>query len=484
MTAFSSRFPQILLCFLCFLQVYTTSLSSQPEIVIINTEMIAGPTDGDVTINLVAKRFTDLITFQFAIAWDPTILAFQSVDNFGLEALEENAFGTTEALDQGKLGVIWITEDFINGNSLEEGDVIFSINFKRLSFVPHNISFLGGSFPINTIPIEIISVDGELVQLQSENTKIISPNHELSGLVFFDENGDCLYQDTEQGIPNLLIQFSDQNRLYAATTDSTGHYQFEAFPGKYTLESAFPLSDNWEICNIQDTTTISFDVVNTTNHRDIPISVSVDCPALSVNVSNNRIRRCFDEVFWINYVNQGTQVAQDAYVIVKFDPFLEIVESNVEGIDLGNNEYRYELGDVSPLESESIRVIAKTNCENTALGQTHCVEAFIFPNTDCNPVSDLWSMANLELTGTCTEDSVQFVLQNTGIGNMVAGVIYQVFENLNSIDSGFIQLNQEQALTISYPANGSTYRFQTNQVSNHPIPVSYTHLTLPTILLV
>ena len=281
-----------------------------------------------------------------------------------------------------------------------------------------------------------------------------------------------MYQDNEQGIPNLLIQFSDQNRFYLAITDSTGHYQLQAFPGQYTLENTYPFNDFWEICNIQDTTTISFNVENTTNSRDIPVSVSVDCPALSVNVSNNRIRRCFDEVYWINYINQGTQIAKDAYIIVKYDPFMEIVQSSIEGLPLGNNEYRYELGDIDQLESNAFRVVAKTNCEDTALGQTHCVEAFIFPDTACNPVSDSWSMANLELTGVCNEDSVQFILQNTGIGNTIAGVTYQVFENLNSVDSGFIQLNQGQTLTISYPANGSTYRFQTNQVSNHPIPTA------------
>ncbi len=471
MTVFSSKFPQILLYLLCFFQVYTSSIYSQSEVVIINTEIISGPTDEDVTINLVAKRFSQIISFQFAMTWDPTILAFQSVNNFGLKRMDESSFGTSETLDKGKLGVAWITSDFGNGDTLEE-EVLFSINFKRLSFVPHNISFLGGSFPVNNIPIEILSANGMLVQLQSENTKIITPNHLLNGRVFFDKNKDCLFQNTEQGIPNLLIQFSDQSRLYAAITDSTGRYQFEAFPGKYTLESTYPLSDNWEICNSLDTTTISFDVENTTNSRDIPVSISVDCPALSVNVSNSRIRRCFDEIFRINYVNQGTQVAQDAYVLVKFDPFLEIVESSVEGIDMGNNEYRYELGDVSPLESNSFRVVAKTNCESTALGQTHCVEAFIFPNTNCDPISDLWSMANLELAGICTEDNVQFIVQNTGAGNMETGVPYQVFENLNSIDSGFIQLDQGRTTTISYPSNGSTYRLQTNQVNNHPIVTS------------
>ena len=155
------------------------------------------------------------------------------------------------------------------------------------------------------------------------------------------------------------------------------------------------VADFWEICTIQDTTTISFNVENTTNSRDIPVSVSVDCPALSVNVSNNRIRRCFDEVYWINYINQGTQIAEDAYIIVKYDPFMEIVQSSIEGLPLGNNEYRYELGDIGPLESEAIRVVAKTNCENTALGQTHCVEAFIFPDINCNLVSNLWSMAKI-----------------------------------------------------------------------------------------
>ena len=462
-----TTFTKIFFCCLCFFQVYTSSIYSQAEIVIINTEIISGPTDEDVTINLVAKKFSNLLGFQFTVVWDPAILAFQSTGDFGLEGLNEDFFNSNNSLTTGVLKVAWNTPV---GISLAEDEIIFSINFKRLSFVPHNISFLGGSFPENSLSIEFYNLDFRIVPFQSENTQILTPS-QLNGLVFFDENKDCIHQNAEKGITNLLLKFSDQNRFYFVRTDSKGRYQLQVFPGKYTLESTSPLSEYSENCSVQDTITIGFEVDNTINSRDISISALIDCPALSVSISNPRLRRCFEEFYLISYANTGTQMAEDAYVIVKFDPFLEIMGGQ-EGIPLGNNEFRYELGDIDRSERNSFKVFVKTNCENTSLGQTHCVEASIFPNVDCNLVSALWSMANLELTEVCADSSVQFILQNTGTGNMATSVAYQVFENLTRIDSGSIQLSQGQTRTFDYPSNGSTYRFQTSQVSNHPTPTS------------
>lgn len=470
------KFLSILFFIICFFPFQSSFLSAQIllDTVIINTEMVPGPTEDDITINLIAKRFPDIISFQFALVWDPTILSYQSVDNFGLTDLNEESFGTRDIQEEGSLRVVWLDNSF-TGITLEDGAILFSIHFKKKSFVPHNISFLGGSFPYNDISIEFSSLDfGTDIQLQSDNTDIIAPSHEINGLVFYDENEDCLYQESEQGIPNLFIQFSDRNKAYSATTDSLGRYQISVEPGQYIVKEAYPFNDYWTLCNSLDTTKVSFDISGTSNQRNFPVTVATDCPALSVNVSNGRLRRCFDELYVIRSINQGTQAVQDASVIVRFDPFLRIVNSSIagasiEGIALGNNEYRYELGQINPLESREIRVIAKTDCETTALGQTHCVEAFIFPTTDCHTVSDLWSGATLELAGTCTTDSVQFMLQNSGEGDMITSMAYQIFENLVVIDSGFVQLNQGQESTFSYPANGRTYRFQTNQVAEHPV---------------
>ena len=467
---------QIFFCSLLFFTFQYSPLSAQvlKDTVIINTEIVPGLTDEDVTINLVSKKFSGITSFQFELIWDPAILSYQSVGNFGLEGLEDKSFGQQD--DGSGLKVLWITNEFTTGTTIEEGAVIFSINFKRKSFVPHNVSFWGdNNFDFNRLSIEFVSSDFELdVELQSDNTDIVTPNHIIKGLVFFDENKDCMYQESELGIPNLFIQFSDQRITYSATTDSLGNYQVKVQPGNYVVKDTAPFNDYWEVCNDQDTTNVSFDIDGSNNNRNFPVKIVRDCPALSVNVSNGRLRRCFDELFVIRSINQGTQGVQDAYVIVRFDPFLRIVSSAIdgtpiEGIDLGNNEYRYDIGSLDPLESAEIRVITKTDCETTMLGQIHCVEAFIFPTIDCHTVSDLWSGATLELTSTCNADSLQFTLQNSGEGDMTNSVAYQVFENLAPIDSGFVQLDQGQVLTFSYPANGSTYRFQTSQVEEHPI---------------
>ena len=124
---------QIFFCSLLFFTFQYSPLSAQvlKDTVIINTEIVPGLTDEDVTINLVSKKFSGITSFQFELIWDPAILSYQSVGNFGLEGLEDKSFGQQD--DGSGLKVLWITNEFTTGTTIEEGAVIFSINLTSLS---------------------------------------------------------------------------------------------------------------------------------------------------------------------------------------------------------------------------------------------------------------------------------------------------------------------------------------------------------------
>ena len=300
MIQYSNTIKQLFFCFLLCFYFQSNSLSAQVlnDTVILNTEIIPGSTDEDVTINIIAEKFTNLASFQFELIWDNSILTYQSVENFGIEDLDEMSFGFGGNTQEDRsLKILWISSDFINGTSLEEGELLFSINFKRRSFIPHNVAFWGGNFSERFLSPEFLSADLEFLSFQSDNTDILTPNHIINGIAFIDENKDCIHQESEQGISNLFIQFNDRNITYSATTDSLGMYQIKVQPGNYVIKDAAPFNDFWTLCNVQDTTKVSFDIAGSSNQRDLPVSIERDCPALSVNVSNGRLRRCFDELY-------------------------------------------------------------------------------------------------------------------------------------------------------------------------------------------
>jgi len=109
------------------------------------------------------------------------------------------------------------------------------------------------------------------------------------------------------------------------------------------------------------------------------------------------------------------------------------------------------------------------DCDSTALGQTHCVEAHIFPDQICTTPPAGWSGANIEVEGSCDGQNVTFQIKNTGSGNMTETSHYIVIEDVIMRTENSFQLDSGDSLPdITLPANGSTYRVEAYQVDQHP----------------
>ncbi|MBK9014025.1 MAG: T9SS type A sorting domain-containing protein [Saprospiraceae bacterium] len=111
------------------------------------------------------------------------------------------------------------------------------------------------------------------------------------------------------------------------------------------------------------------------------------------------------------------------------------------------------------------------SCE-AELGQTHCTEARIYPDTLC-PQNANWSGANIEVEGNCVNDEVHLTIKNTGTGDMVAPLDYIVVEDVLMFDQGNFNLGAGQTMQLPpIAANGATWRLEAEQVPEHPYPGS------------
>ena len=87
---------------------------------------------GDVIkIDIQVNEFTDILAFQASLNWDPSLLKFISVSDFGMKDFGENSFGLTTA-DQGHVRFLWEPADAI---AITEGDstILFSSSFEIIS---------------------------------------------------------------------------------------------------------------------------------------------------------------------------------------------------------------------------------------------------------------------------------------------------------------------------------------------------------------
>ncbi|SEM70619.1 serine-aspartate repeat-containing protein C/D/E, partial [Staphylococcus hominis] len=89
-----------------------------------------------------------------------------------------------------------------------------------------------------------------------------NPTYSLGDYVWLDKNKDGIQNDDEKGIPGVYVILKDSNKkeLQRATTDDTGHYQFDNLQnGTYNVEFVIPNNYTPSPSNTIDNDTIDSD---------------------------------------------------------------------------------------------------------------------------------------------------------------------------------------------------------------------------------
>jgi uncharacterized repeat protein (TIGR01451 family) len=287
----------------------------------------------------------------------------------------------------------------------------------------------------------------------------------IQGNIAADENNNCQIDPSEIALEGWLIRTwnADNQFIFSTLTDSTGHYQLPKDSGNCNL-IMIPPNDYWESCSADS---IVITATTSTVIVDYSLQNIVNCPLLEVDIATGFLRRCFDNNYAVRYCNKGTTAANDAYIDVELDPYLTFISATLPSISMGNNVWRFSIGDVPIGACGNFSIVANLDCDSTVLGQSHCVSAHIYPDSVCinNPT---WSGAFVEVSGQCESDSVRFVIENTGNGDMQNQLNYVIVEDDLIFRTGTFQLNQYGQMFVNAPRNGSTWRVIAHQEPNAP----------------
>lgn len=429
------------------------SLSSAAQLIIILDSEQNGD---DVKTDFLATNFEDILSMQFTIRWNPDHLEFQDIDGLGLNGMTFSNFGTQNA-SEGLLTMSWFDPD-VEGITLVDGSSIFNLNFKSLSPDAPYIEIVG--WPTD---IEIFDADENPVTLITNN----STNNlgQIKGNVFYDLNENCVFDTGEPALNDWTIHSAGVYDFYSSSNHE-GDYSLFNNPG-ITLLSLIPPNDLWETCD----NNISVNVIDAgIQIVDFPVKPKVACSYLEVDISTSRLRRCLDNTYVVNFCNKGTVLADGAYIEIEFDPFFEINGSSLPWTTVDGNLYTFPIGDIAIGECGSFTVDFTLNCD-AVLGQSHCVSAQIFPNDPCIAPSPSWDGSSLEVNAECNGDSLLFHIKNQGadMGSPLEFIVIEdVMINMTSQDAAPILLASQQTHTLSFEANGSTFRMEVEQVPNHP----------------
>ena len=286
----------------------------------------------------------------------------------------------------------------------------------------------------------------------------------LQGRVFFDFDDDCEMDLNEFGFENWNIVAKGNDQTFYQTSDFEGNFSIPVADGDYEV-SMVPPSEYWSACtnainvslnNPYDSTTLNF-----------PVQVNQLCSYLEVDASAPYLSPCNSTDYYISYCNKGTDSAQDAYIIIDLDPNLTLTGSTQNFTSLGDNSYRFELGNIAISASDSFRVSVFVDCASIE-GQTHCFEAHIHPDTLCTPVGN-WDGSSLALEAACNGNQVDLRVRNIGAGDMTNLQGYVIIEDDVMLrPPGPLQIKTGKDSIFSFPANGSTYRIIMEQAEGHP----------------
>jgi uncharacterized repeat protein (TIGR01451 family) len=294
-------------------------------------------------------------------------------------------------------------------------------------------------------------------------------SYSITGKIYADLNANCRFDaGTEKPLANWLVKLENANKTLYGFSDSLGNYQIYVDSSVYSLSLQTP-NGYWQPC--QDSIYLSLNRNYPLHVQDFAVKSRTNCALMEVDVATPYLRRCFESSYTVRYCNRGTATARNVSVRLTLDKFLTFNSANRPLSNRNGNVLFFNIGDVGQGVCGEFRVNATVRCDSTFLGQTHCVEAHIFPDSICAPTSG-WSGANIAVSGSCRGDSVAFAIKNVGTRTTQSDVSHVIIIDDIIFLRGKVNLPPNGSKAISLPANGQTYRLISDQEANHPNPNS------------
>ena len=305
----------------------------------------------------------------------------------------------------------------------------------------------------------------------------------VTGFVFNDFSADCVRDTNEIGLGGRRLTINPGNIV--VQTNANGFWFIDSLAvNTYTITA--DTSGFWQrTCPVTQTFTVTT-TDEITYAPSFGFVSTAPCASPDVSIYMPLLRRCFiNQMVHVQVCNQNiaTGVLDTAYVEVQLDSLLIVQSASLAYTALGNNTFRFDVGTLYPGMCASFSISCSLSC-NAILGQTLCMEAEIYPADSCvfdtipdnteggvSPCTLPWDKSSLMVEGSCVNDSIRFVVYNTGdpgAGDMDCFAAIRLY-----IDGQFVLLDSvllaggDSAIFV-FSGDGRTWRFEADQHPLHP----------------
>jgi uncharacterized delta-60 repeat protein/uncharacterized repeat protein (TIGR01451 family) len=309
----------------------------------------------------------------------------------------------------------------------------------------------------------------------------------IYGKVYIDINENCLIDAGEAGLAvrNLIINPGN----IIIQSQNNGYWFIDSLPvGTYTV-TIDTSNRNWiPTCPITQTFTVVHpdSIVQELNFGFI----AYPCPSPDISILMPRMRRGFNnQQIYVQACNEytATGILDSAYTIVTLPSQITLQSASRTYTSLGNNRYRFYLGDINPGQCVNFTINATVTTQ-AVNGQTLCMNAELFPQADCvfdsiptpyddgpsgsvTPCTLPWDRSSLRVEGECVGDSVRFVIYNTGSfggGDMDCFAPVRVYVDGQWVLLDSIRINGGDSVVFMFAGTGGTIRLEADQHPLHP----------------
>lgn len=289
------------------------------------------------------------------------------------------------------------------------------------------------------------------------------PNR-ITGTIYVDSNENCIQDIGDTGLENVLVMATPGP--YYGRTNSYGQYNIEVSAGTYTVSQIIPDQHGRHIRQVcpADTAHLTVDLaateggVATVNFAN-QVTLS---PHLSVSVSSDRRRRCFESTTTVRYVNSGFATAPDAKVYLQLPSEVELLSADKAYIRLSDGTYEFTVGDLAANQSGTITIQDIVTCGNESVrGRTVCTRAWITPSNNA-PVQPT---PTVTITGRCDSQTgmIRFVIRNSGKAGMDKHELFRKYRDGRLASVEQFQLAAGDSMVLWVPSMGYTWRLEADQ---------------------
>lgn len=226
---------------------------------------------------------------------------------------------------------------------------------------------------------------------QSVNTfiTITEPNSaSISGVAYDDQNGDCIKNDDEPTLANMLISVSPIGMV--ASTNGNGEFELNLSPGEYSLDG---IDNNYwtNNCNPINQTVVGSSQQYVVN---IPFNSSSDGIDLSTTLASTAWRRGFTNITGLQFNNLGTKDASNVVVTIVYPEQVIALKASTPWSTKNGQTYTWNIGTMAAGSSYFVQITDSVTL-NAVTGQSlEIISSINAVRNELNVTNNTYSLVN------------------------------------------------------------------------------------------